>query len=315
VSRGRIVRRGLPAAIVAASLPALVGFDPYVLYVGGMAWLWAALATAWGLLAVAGQVSFGQAAYFGAGAYTSALLAQRGGLSPWLGIPCAVAVGGAIAVPVGLATRRLQGAYLALGTLGYAETLRLVSRGWTGLTGGGSGLVGLPGLSVPAMPGIPEASLGRAAGYYASLALLAAALGLAAAARRGRVGLAWAAIREREERAAQLGVAATPYKLLAFVCAGAVTGAGGAVYAHAVRYVEPDLVFGRAVSILPLVMATFGGPLALLGPAAGALVLYLASELLFQPLMPRLHQLPYALALVLTLLAFPRGLASLRRRP
>jgi ABC-type branched-subunit amino acid transport system permease subunit len=69
------------------------------------------------------------------------------------------------------------------------------------------------------------------------------------------------------------------------------------------------------VSILPLVMATFGGPLALLGPAAGALVLYLASELLFQPLMPRLHQLPYALALVLTLLAFPRGLASLRRRP
>lgn len=307
-------RLGLPAAILAGVLPILARFDPYVLYVAGAAWLWAALATAWGLLALAGQVSFGQAAFFGAGAYASALLAQRAGWTPWLGLPAAALAGAAAAVPIGLATHRLRGAYLALATLAYAETLRQVSLHWTGFTGGGSGLIGLPGLAVPLPQWVPEASGDRTTSYYVALALLGATLLLAALVRRGRVGLAWAAIREREERAAQLGVPPTWYKLLAFLCAGAVTGAGGAVYAHAVRVVEPDLVFGRGMSILPLVMASFGGPLAPLGPAAGALVLYLASELVFQPLLPRLHQLPYALALVVTVLARPQGLASLARR-
>ena len=76
----------LGAASLAVALPALVASDPYFLYVGAAACLWAALATAWGLLAYAGQVSLGQAAFFGAGAYTSALLAQRAGWAPWLGV-------------------------------------------------------------------------------------------------------------------------------------------------------------------------------------------------------------------------------------
>jgi branched-chain amino acid transport system permease protein len=103
--------------------------------------------------------------------------------------------------------------------------------------------------------------------------------------------------------------------VLAFACSGAATAVGGALYAHAVRFVDPDLVFGRHVSLLPLVMATFGGALPLLGPMCGALILYLGSELIFQPLFPRFHQLPYALALVATVLVLPRGLAGLGRRP
>jgi branched-chain amino acid transport system permease protein len=300
------------AAVLAIALPAVVGFDAYVLYVGATAWQWAALATAWALLAYAGQISFGQAAYFGTGAYASALLAQGAGLSPWLGVLAAAGAGAAVAVPVGLATHRLRGAYLALGTFAYAETLRLVALNWTALTGGGSGLVGIPDLA--AFPGRPGAAAGRRGEYYAGLGLLLAALGLAAALRRGRVGLAWAAIRERETRAAQLGVAAVRYKTLAFVCSGAITAAGGALYAHSVRFVEPDLVFGRSMSILPLVMAAFGGALPLLGPAAAAVLLHLVSELVFQPWLPELHQLPYALALVVVLLALPRGLASLAGR-
>jgi branched-chain amino acid transport system permease protein len=93
-----------------------------------------------------------------------------------------------------------------------------------------------------------------------------------------------------------------------------VTALGGALYAHAVSFIEPDLVFGRSLSLLPLVMATFGGPLSLLGPTAGALLLYGASELLLQPVLPRLHQLPYAIALILVVLWLPGGLASLGRR-
>jgi branched-chain amino acid transport system permease protein len=305
----------LGGGALAVAFPALVASDPYFLYIGGAACLWAALATAWALLAYAGQVSFGQAAFFGVGAYTSALLAQRAGLSPWLGVVTAGLAGAVVAAPVGLGAHRLRGAYLALGTLGYAEALRLVALNWAELTGGGSGLVGIPELSGPGLGAGLALSRGRAGSYYVALALLLGVLGLAAGLRRGRVGLAWAAIREREERASQLGLATTRYKVLAFVCSGAVTAVGGAVYAHAVRFIEPDLVFGRSLSLLPLVMATFGGALPLLGPACGALVLYLGSELIVQPLLPRFHQLPYALALIATVLVLPRGLASLGWHP
>jgi branched-chain amino acid transport system permease protein len=299
------------AAALAVALPALVGFDPYFLYVGAGAWLWAALATAWAVPALAGQVSFGQAAYFGVGGYTSALLAQRADVSPWLGVLAAASAGGAAGVPMGLAGGRVRGAYLALVTFAYAETLRAAALDWAGLTGGGSGLIGLPDL--PPLPLVGAAG-GRGSAYYLALGLFGASVALAAALRRGRIGLAWAAIREREDRAAQLGVSVVPYKVLAFACSGAVTGAGGALFVHAARVVEPDLAFGRGVSVLPLVMALFGGARPLLGPALGAVLLHGVSELVFQPLWPQLHQLPYGLALVTVLLVLPRGLAGSGRR-
>ncbi|HEV8672578.1 MAG TPA: branched-chain amino acid ABC transporter permease [Methylomirabilota bacterium] len=295
-------------------VPPLVGFDPYWLYILGAALLWAALASAWNLLALAGLISFGHAVYFGAGAYASALLAQRAGWNPWLGVLAAAAVGALVALPIGLSAHRLGGAYLALATFAYAEGVRGLALNWTALTGGGAGLIGIPALP-PLSLALPDAlTRERAGGYYLALTLLLATLGVYAGLRRTRVGLAWAALREREERAQLLGVPPTPYKLLAFACSGALTGVGGALYAHAVRALEPDLAFGRGLSILPLVMASFGGVHTLLGPTVGAFLLYLASELVFQPALPRLHQLPYALALVVVAVSLPRGLAGLGQR-
>jgi branched-chain amino acid transport system permease protein len=313
--------RGAPQAVFAAAIagvaavfPILVSHDSYYLYLGATGLLFAALASAWNLLAYAGQISFGHAAFFGAGAYASALLALGSGLNPWLGVPAACLAGAGVAVPVGLAAHRLSGAYLALATLAYAEVWRVVAHNWTDLTGGGSGLIGIPAL--PAPPGLLSLALGpeRARSYYLALGLLALALVAFATLRRTRVGLAWAAIREREQRAELCGIRPTPYKVLGFVCSGVLTAAGGAIYAHTVRFVEPDLVFGRSMSILPLVMATFGGVRTLWGPPAGALVLHLASELVLSPLLPGLHQLPYALALAFVVLRFPRGLGGLGRR-
>jgi branched-chain amino acid transport system permease protein len=305
----------LPAAVLVLALagPLLLRFDPYALYVLGAAFRWATLASAWSLLAFAGQISFGHAVYFGAGAYASALLSQRAGWSPWLAVVAAVGVGAVVAVPIGLTAQRLAGAYLALATFGYAEGGRLIALNWTTLTGGGAGLIGIPAL--PALPGLPlELTRDRTGGYYLALGLLLLALGAFAGLRRTRVGLAWAAIRESRERAQLLGVSPAPYTLLAFACSGALTAAGGALYAHAVRFIEPDLVFGRALSLLPLIMAVFGGVHALLGPVAGALLLYLVSEVVLQPALPRLHQLPYAAALILAVLVLPKGLAGLVRR-
>jgi branched-chain amino acid transport system permease protein len=293
---------GLVLALALAA-PPLVGFDSYVLYVLGTAWLWGALASAWALLAFAGPVSFGHAVYFGAGAYATALLTLHGGLSPWLGVAAAAGVGAAVALPIGLGAGRLAGAELAVATFAYAEGGRALAQNWTGLTGGGAGLIGIPALTE-----------GREGGYYLALALLVVALALVAGLRCSPVGLAWAALRECPARAWLLGVPPLPYTLLAFACSGALTGAGGALYAHAVRVVEPDLVFGRSLSLLPLVMAVFGGARALLGPAAGALLLSLVTEVVLQPALPRFHQVPYALALVAVVLWLPRGLAGLVRR-
>lgn len=304
---------GIAAVAVALAFPSLVAFNPYYLYLVGTALLFASLASAWNLLAYAGQISFGHAAYFGAGAYASALLAQQAGWNPWLGVMAAAAVGVVVAVPIGLMTCRLSEAYLALATLAYAEGWRLIALNWTGLTEGGAGLIGIPAL--PPLPlGLPvDVSRGRAGGYYLALLLLLVTLTVFAQLRRSRIGLAWAAIRVHEPRAELLGVTPTPYKLLAFVCSGALTAMGGALYAHAVRFLEPDLVFGRSLSLLPLVMATFGGVRTLLGPTVGALLLYLSSELVFQPALPQLHQLPYALALILVVLVLPRGLVGFGR--
>lgn len=297
--------------LLLGALP-LLPLPPYYLYLLSMAFVLATLATAWNLLAFGGQISFGHAAYFGLGAYAVAL-ASRGGLSPWL----ATILGGGVAavggVAIGCLALRVRGAALALATLAAAELLRGLALNWTGLTGGGAGLIGIPPL--PALPGVPlDFTRGRAGAYYLALALLLVALGAFAAVVRSRAGLGLAALRESEDRAVLLGLAPLPWKLGAFALSALLTGVAGAIYAHAVRAVEPDVVFGRLYSILPLVMATFGGLHTTLGPAVAAILLYLTSEIVLHPLFPALHQLPYALALIAVTLYLPGGLASLWRR-
>jgi branched-chain amino acid transport system permease protein len=146
--------------------------------------------------------------------------------------------------------------------------------------------------------------------------LLLAVLGSFALVLRSRVGLAFAAVREEEERASLLGLRPLTWKLLAFALSAFFTALAGGLYVHTIRVVEPDLVFNRYFSILPLVMATAGSRHTLFGPVVAALVLYLMSELLFHPYAPALHQLPYALALVAAMLYLPGGMAGLvtRRR-
>lgn len=305
---------GSLGVLLLIALPPLTGFHPYYLYLLSIAFLFGTVATAWNLLAYAGQISFGHAAFFGLGAYGAALTSLAG-VPPWWAIGLGGIAGALGAVGIGLAAARLRGAYLALATLAYAEVWRGVAINWTGLTGGGAGLIGIPPiLELGWLPA--DVSRGRAGNYYLALVFLLAAVGSFRAVLRSRVGLAFAAIREEEERASLLGLRPLTWKLLAFALSALFTALAGGVYVHTIRVVEPDLVFSRYFSILPLVMSAFGGLHTLLGPFVGALVLYLVSELIFHPYAPALHQLPYALALVAVTLYLPGGLAGLvtRRR-
>ena len=309
--RGEWIGVGLVGAALLL-LPPLSGFHPYYLYLVSTALLFGTVATSWNLLAYAGQISFGHAAFFGLGGYGAAL-ASLAGFSPWLAIGVGGLVGAGGAAGIGLASARLRGAYLALATLAYAEVWRGIAHNWTEVSGGGAGLIGIPPL--PPVGWLPlDFTSGRAGGYYLSLAFLIVILAVFAGILRSRLGLAFAAVREEEERASLLGVHPLPWKILAFALSGFFTALAGGLYVHMVRVAEPDLMFSRYFSLLPLVMATFGGLYTLLGPAIAALGLYLVSELLLHPLAPAFHQLPYALALIVVALYLPGGLAGLLRK-
>lgn len=299
---------GLVTATALFALLPAAGLPTYYLHLLATAFILATLASAWSVLAWGGQISFGQAAFFGVGAYTAALAAIHG-VASWAALALGAAAGAAAGALVSVAALRLSGAALALATLACAEIGRGIAFNWERLTGGGAGIVG-----IPALPG--PASSPRAAAYYLALLLLVFTLAIFTWMIGSRMGLALAAVRDDAERASLLGVNPAAWKLAAFALSGGLTGAAGGLYAHMVRVVEPDLVFSSWYSLAPLVMATLGGPRTALGPAAAAVGLYLGSELVLRPLIPALHQVGYALALIAAVLFLPGGLGGLvgRRR-
>jgi branched-chain amino acid transport system permease protein len=299
---------GLVAVAALLALLPATGLPPYYLHLLATAFLLATLASAWSVLAWGGQVSFGQAGFFGVGAYAAALTAIHG-VQSWAAIALGAGAGAAAGALVSVAALRLHGAPLALATLACAEIGRGVALNWARLTGGGAGIVG-----IPALPG--QSSSPRAAAYYAALLLLSVTLSVFAWMRRMRMGLALAAVREDAERASLLGINPSAWKVAAFALSGGLTGAAGSLYAHTVRVVEPDQVFSSWYSLAPLIMATLGGPRTALGPAAAAVGLYLTSELVLQPMVPTLHQVGYAIAIIAAVLFLPGGLGGLlgRRR-
>ena len=300
--------------VALAALPYLAGGD-YVLYVAASACLFAILALAWSLPAWCGLFSFGQAAFFGVGSYASALLAMRAGLSPWLGLAAGAVAAAAVAAGLGTACLHLRGPYFSLATLAAAEILRAVATNWEGLTEGAQGIVGIPALSPLRLGPVHLDGGSRPGAYGLALAALAILFLAAGVLRDSAAGAAWAAIRENEERAESLGVAALRWKLLALVVSAAATGLAGALYAHTLRHLDPATAFHTQFSVMPLVMGFLGGVEHRAGPVGGALGLYLLNELVLQPWLPTAHVMFYAIAIVLVVLYLPRGLHGWLARP
>lgn len=302
---------GVAAGVVMVLLPILVAPRDYFIYLGTMAVVLSLLAQSWGLLAQAGLISFGHAAYFGVGAYGSALLSLRWQLSPWIALLLAALLAAAFGLVAAAMVGDLTGPYFSLATLAMAELLRLVALHWADLTEGAWGLVGVPGLPPVPIRGL-EALTGsdgaRATNYYAALTMLAAVCGLCAWIQRAPLGLAFEAIRQGEERAAALGVDARRVKRIALAASGLFAGGAGALHAHIFHWVDPASAFSLHLSVLPLVMAMFGGSAYLLGPSLGAVVLYLGNELVFQRLAPGGHLWLYGGAIMLVILYLPNGL-------
>jgi len=274
----------------------------------------ALLSVAWNVLAgFGGQFSFGNAAFFGVGAYAAGVLQLQFGLSAWLALPLAL-VAGAISGMIigGLAFRYgLRGSYFALVTLAFAEVLRILAN-TVEFTGAGVGL------QLPLTKGLAGMQLDKPGMLILVLAMLAVALGVCIYLRHSRFGAWLLAVRDNEDAGRALGVDVFRVKLGAAAICGALTAAAGVFYIQYLNYIDPMIAFGPAVSVEALVGAIVGGLGTVWGPVAGALLLHTLGETtrnLFGDL-PGINLVLYGVVLVLVMMLAPRGVAGLLgRRP
>ena len=239
----------------------------------------------------AGQLTLGNAAFMGIGAYGSALLGMRLGIPFPLGLAIGALLSAALALPLGLAVFRLRGVYLAIATIGFGEVVRVLLLTLP-FTGKALGLNGIP----------PITELWH---IYLSLAVVAYVLWRI---QGSTVGRAWAAIREDEVAAASQGIAIRRHKLVAFVAGAAIAAWAGGLSAHLNFSIEPgDFSFTRAIQIL--VFAVVGGTPSVAGPVLGATLLTALPEIL-RPL-KEYRDIFAGLILMGVIIYLPRGLVTL----
>ena len=239
-----------------------------------------------------GQLSIGQAAFMGLGAYVSAMLTVKLGVAFPLVLLAAMIVPALAALVVGTPTLRLSGVYLALATIGLGEVQRIVFIN-AEITGGALGLSGIP-------------NKGGLVSIYGSLALALVAFVFVA---RSKIGRAMEAMREDELAAGALGVDLPAYKLGALVVSAMLAGLAGALNAHVSSFISPnDYGFDAAVTILSF--ALLGGIGSPFGPVLGAFILTLLPEVL-RPLAEYKTVVNGAI-IVIAVIFMPRGLLAWR---
>ncbi len=306
------------AFLFVLALVPLVVSQGFVLHGLLISCLWAGLAISWNILAgFAGQFSFGHAAFFGVGAYTTVIVAVRLGVPPLFGILAGGMVAVVLAVIIGVPAFRLRGPYFSLATLALAEVARIVAIYWESLTGGASGLFMPPG------SGLLYLSWNEKAPYfYVALTYLAAAWAISAVLRRSRLGYFLIAVREDQNAAEVAGINPTAVKMAGAILSAGLAGVGGGILACYLTFVEPQEVFGVQVSIQFLIMTIVGGIGTLSGPVVGAFLVTPIAEMLRSVIGSQLaggiHQLIYGFVFLAIILFLPRGiapaLASIGRR-
>lgn len=261
----------------------------------------------------AGQMSLGQAAFFGIGAYIAAL-ALKAGVPFLLVIPLAAVACFVIGLALGFPALRVQHHYLAFATLGFNVLVFLVMRNEEKITGGTFGISNIP------RPTILGVSFDRPLMFYwftlASLCVLIALLGWLLRSPWGR---AFAALRDNPIRAESLGVNITAYTLLAFAIGAACAGIGGVYYASLVEFIEPG-PFHFSTSLMMLLAVIVGGSGRFWGPVVGTIIIILLPEVLrgssheALKFMQKWYLVFFGLAVVALMIWLPGGILSLADR-
>jgi branched-chain amino acid transport system permease protein len=272
------------------------------------------------LLGYTGQLSLGHIAFFGIGAYTSALTALGfdvelfGGYrvihEPWpavAGFFLAVLVAGAFGYAVGRLSFRVRGAYFVIVTISFAEVVRLVALNWVELTQGPLALTGIPAITL-GLPGLGEITLRtKVQNYYVVLVVGALAYLVIGRLVGSRFGRAMRGLKENESLALSVGVNATRTLTIAATASAALAGAAGSLYAHYLRIIDPD-VFLFSYTVTMVIMVVSGGKGTLMGPVIGGLIFGLLPVALRPVMAPEAQWIVYGSILILILFVMPRGI-------
>jgi branched-chain amino acid transport system permease protein len=259
-----------------------------------------------------GQYSFGHAAFFGTGAYVTAILQMRYGINAWLGLVIGIAAGSLVGAIIGALSFRsgLRGSYFALVTLAFAEVLRILAS-VAPITGAGVGTLIKLDLR-------PEAFQfqNRAPFYWIILAFVTLSLIIVKLLEGSRFGAYLVAVRENEDAARAVGIDVVMVKLLAMTLSAAITAAGGCFYAQYFLFLDAGIAYGPWISIEALLAPIIGGIGTVYGPLLGALVVKMLGEAtkLVTGDAPGLDLVIYGCVLILVVAFAPRGIAGLLRR-
>lgn len=312
----------IAAGVGLAALIALPFLLPtYFLHIVIQALLLGLIYTAWSFMGRFGLVSLGHGAFMGVGAYTSALLWNLYGVTPWLGIPAGMALAVLLALVIGFPCfhLRIVGHYFALVTLALGQVVALLIIAARDITGGSLGMTPRAvGTSVLAFQ-----FQDRRLFYFIALVLWLVVLGIRAWMSRGMRRAALEAIGEDETAAEAAGINVLREKLWVFVMSAAVTAAGGSVFAQYIMYLNPETVSGVGVSLQIVFAAIAGGMYSALGPTVGALLTLSLTEglrVLFGTTLIGAANTIYGILLILFIIFMPRGILGvvegwLRRRP
>ena len=305
------MRAFLPIIVVVAALAAVPLFvhSNVVLNFLVVTLLIALAGQGWNILGgYGGQYSFGQAAFFGTGAYATAILQVHYGVNAWIGFAAGIVAGAAVGAIIGALTFRagLRSSYFALVTLAFAEVLRILAS-IAPVTGAGVGLLVKLDLRAQAFQ-----FQSRAIFYLVILALVAVSLVVTQLLERSRFGAWLIAVRENEDAAMALGVDAFAVKLAAMVVSAVITAAAGCFYVQYFLFIDSGIAYGTWISIEALLTPIIGGVGTVFGALAGALVMKLLGEgiKLVTSDVPGLDLMIYGAVLVLVIRFAPRGLVG-----
>jgi branched-chain amino acid transport system permease protein len=272
------------------------------------------------LLGYTGQLSLGHVAFFGIGAYTSALVSLgfdvhvlpnvTVGLEPkpvWFAMLCAVVVTGIVGYAIGKISFRVRGAYFVIVSISFAEVVRLVAVNWVELTQGPMALNGIPALSFEF--GDSELSFLRKPQFF-YLMLFVAVVSYIIIARlvNSRAGRAMIALRENEPLAMSVGIDVTRSLVLATVVSAAICGIAGSLYTHYIRIVDPD-IFLFIYTVTMVIMVVTGGKGTLAGPIVGGVIFGFLPEILRgMQIQPEVQWIVYGILMILVVYFLPQGI-------
>ena len=249
--------------------------SPFGQHVMILTFLFAICGVAWNVMGgYAGMFSFGQAAFFGIGAYTSSFLLLTFQVSPWIGLVAGGLISSLLAAAIGYPCSNLPGHYFAIASIAFAEIVRIVFTNWQ-MVGAAEGLT-IPMLKESLAHFMFHSS--KLPYYYIVLGFLLLAVAVCYWVSTSKMGYYFRAIKESHEIAQVLGVDVVRYRLYAIMISAFLTSMAGTFYAQYILYIDPDSVMILPISVQIVLVAMLGGAGTVLGPVVGSAVLVPLSE-------------------------------------